>query len=199
MEIDDKFFISVEGIDGSGTTTITEDLYKHLEADVKTTHEPFMPDYDKLIDESVEYGHPLETFFAFQADRAEHIRFINEDMDCEVLVSDRYKHSTMAYQAALISQDEVPGGNIRQYMEGVMDVFPDPDVVVFADATPEECVGRMSGEDRYENPELLEEVYSNYKVYLREWYEGDVIWADTSDQYDLDYLLDRLRYYGVGT
>lgn len=198
MEINDKFFISVEGIDGSGTTTITEDLYKHLKADVKTTHEPFMPDYDKMIDEAVEYGHPLEPFFAFQADRAEHIRYINEDMDCEVVVSDRYKHSTMAYQAAFIDQDEVPGGNIRQYMEGVMDIFPDPDVVVFADANPEECANRMSGDDRYEDPEKLQEVYSNYKVYLREFYEGDVVWVDTSDQYDLDYLLDRLRYYGVG-
>lgn len=199
MNIDDKFFISCEGIDGSGTTTITEDLYKHLPGQVKTTHEPFMPDYDTLIDEAVEYGTPLEAFFAFQADRAEHIRHINEDIECDTIISDRYKHSTMAYQAALIEQEEVPGGNIRRYMEGVMDVFPDPDVVVFADATPEECVGRMSGKDKYEDPELLKEVYSNYKVYFREWYDGDVIFVDTSDEYNLDRLLDLLRRYDVGT
>lgn len=194
---DDTTLIALEGIDGSGKTTVTEDLFQHLDADVETTFEPFLPTYDDMINESVEYGHPLEAFFAFQADRAEHIRYINEDCNAEVVISDRYKHSTLAYQAAMVDEEDVPG-TLLKYMEGVMDVFPDPDLVVFADADPEECANRMSGEDKYEDIEILNEVYSNYKVYLRDYYDGEVIWLDTSDQYSLEYLIDRLRVYGIG-
>lgn len=192
--LEDKTIISVEGIDGSGTTTIVEDLFQNLDSDdFITTHEPFMPTYDEMIDESIEYGIPLETFYLFQADRAEHINHLSQQPE-SVVISDRYIHSTIAYQQELLEgyvDEPLP------FIEAAMLPFPEPEVVIFADADPETCVGRIAAEDKYEDLGFLERVYENYHDYLQYDYQGDVIYLDTGEQYDIDFLLDRLRTYGV--
>lgn len=192
--LDDKTIVSVEGVDGAGTTTIVEDLFQNLDSDdFITTHEPFMPSYDEMINESIEYGIPLETFYLFQADRAEHMNHLSQQPE-SVVISDRYIHSTIAYQQELLEgfvDETLP------FIESAMIPFPAPEVVIFADADPETCIGRIEAEDKYEDLDFLEDVYENYKEYLEHSYRGDVIYLNTEEQYDVDFLLDRLRTYGV--
>lgn len=192
--LDDKTIIAVEGIDGAGTTTIVEDLFQNLDSDdFLTTHEPFMPTYDEMINESIEYGIPLETFYVFQADRAEHMNHLSQQEE-SVVISDRYIHSTIAYQQELLEDyvaDPLP------FIEAAMLPFPEPEVVIFADADPETALGRIEGDDKYEDLDFLQNVYRNYKDYLEYDYQGDLIVLDTEKQYDVDFLLGQLQVHGV--
>lgn len=102
-----KLFIVIDGIDGSGKTTLALMLKKHLESKGKQvfyTSEPSDSEYGKEIEtllrkkqaSSVTKEKWLELF---TLDRKENMKKIKTALDeNKIVISDRYYYSTLAYQ-----------------------------------------------------------------------------------------------------
>ncbi len=99
-----KKFITFEGIDGSGKTTVLKLVYKKLKNEgfnVKSTYEPTNSKIGKYVQECIENNYdPYLTTFAFIADRINHCKKINEWLnEGKIVLCDRYSDSTYAYQS----------------------------------------------------------------------------------------------------
>ena len=103
------FFISFEGIDKSGTSTLAELLVNHLQErgyEVVFTYEPGSTELGGEIRHLVLDWKPQSEIdataemFLFAADRAQHVKeVIRPSLDAnKVVISDRYVDSTLAYQ-----------------------------------------------------------------------------------------------------
>lgn len=103
------FFISFEGTDKSGTSTLAELLVDHLQErgyEVVFTYEPGSTELGGEIRHLVLDWKPqgeidaTAEMFLFAADRAQHVNeVIRPSLDAgKVVISDRYVDSTLAYQ-----------------------------------------------------------------------------------------------------
>ena len=93
-------FIVLEGIDGSGKTTISEKVALHFNCNL--SHEPFeIQDYvDNLYS-----CNPYERALLFAADRAVHCEIIAKCLPHDMYITDRYYYSNLVYQSTI---DSVP-------------------------------------------------------------------------------------------
>lgn len=106
-KIPQGFLIVLEGIDGSGKTTLAERLTQALrqqDYQVVLTREPggteFGKDVRQLLQHSVVRPIPEAEFLLFSADRAHHIQTIVKPslQNGAIVISDRMADSSMAYQ-----------------------------------------------------------------------------------------------------
>lgn len=161
-------FVCIEGLDGSGKSTLLEALSHRLGdegTDFILTSEPtdgpigtsikrYLAVSDRTRDVAFEA-------LMFAADRLWHIANVVEPaLDRgELVITDRYKYSSMAYQT--------PAGGIIEWVEEINRFAPDADLAVFLDADPEACISRLEGTRStasvMENLETLWEIYGNYR------------------------------------
>lgn len=156
-------FISIEGIEGGGKSTLRCALSSFLRSEyareVVETREPGATVFGKKIRELLlEEGRPepLTELLLFAADRAQHVEeIIRPALSRDaVVISDRYVHSTIAYQGAGRGLDR---GLLEQLNRlataGVM-----PDIVFLLDLEPEEGLSRARdrqvGWNRFEEEKL---------------------------------------------
>lgn len=102
------FFISFEGVDGSGKTTQANMLSAHLlqsNYEVVTTHEPGGTRIGEMIrrillDPKLEEMEPLTEAILYAADRAQHAAEVIRPalQSSKVVICDRYIDSSLAYQ-----------------------------------------------------------------------------------------------------
>lgn len=100
-----KRFVTFEGIDGSGKSTISQLVYKKLQSngyDVVLTVEPTDSRIGRFVQECIRtQSDPFITSFTFIADRIQHCRQIQRWLDeGKIVLCDRYAESTYAYQGA---------------------------------------------------------------------------------------------------
>ena len=152
-------FITLEGIDGCGKTTQARLLCRNMEALGKTcllTREPGDWSEGALMREILLKGsieHPLTEVLLFLADRCEHMSQVIEPALArgEVVLSDRYNDSTLAYQCW--------GRGVSRYdVERLFGVcgLRVPDATLWFDLSPEEALrrrGLRGSGDRIENAE----------------------------------------------
>jgi dTMP kinase len=158
-------FITVEGIDGAGKTTVVEALEEEFE-DVHRTAEPSELWTGKQVRRAIANdgdADPLTTFYLFMADRVHHIE--NEVKpaveDGQIVVSDRYADSTRVYQPlALADHVENPESFIRDTMKP-WDY--EPDLTLYIDLQPGIAIGRVEGSEKYEKIDFIEDVKENYE------------------------------------
>lgn len=148
-------FVVIEGLDGAGTTTQAARLVSRLRArgaEVLDTHEPTDGPIGRRIRACLrrEEGAPARASlpWLYAADRADHLARFVEPMLHEGgwVVSDRYLHSSLAYQSLDVPLDYVAMLNER---------FRAPDLTIFLHAPVEVCLGRIGG--RGEVREIFEE------------------------------------------
>jgi len=161
-------FISCEGLDGSGTTTLVESLEEEFES-VTTTAEPSTLWTGKqvrrcLTDESLD---PLTDFYFFMGDRVNHIEETVRPLDeqGEIVISDRYADSTRVYQPVALAESDHfdTQAGARRFIELTMRPWNyEPDVTVFIDISVDTALERADGEEKYENRKFLEQVRENY-------------------------------------
>ena len=156
-------FIAVEGLDGSGGTTQVRMLCDALDA--HGTREPSDLPVGRLIRASLasrDIGDGVLPYL-FAADRKDHLeREIEPTLALgQHVVTDRYYHSSLAYQSLAAPLDFVMGLNAG---------FRAPDVTVFLDLSPEECLERIAARsahrDRFETLEQLKAISESYGVAL---------------------------------
>lgn len=160
------YFIVLEGIDGSGTTTQTTLLASRLASTrhrVWSTSEPTCGPVGRLIREILAgtvVVSPETIAHLFAADRCDHLSSqdgIREHLSRgEIVVCDRYKYSSLAYQTIEAAPDLVERLNAP---------FDDPDVVFFLDLPVTAMEERLAGRTRreiYERLEFQEKVRERY-------------------------------------
>jgi len=163
-------FVTVEGLDGCGSTTVVESLSEEYDDSVTTT-EPTNSSYGKLVRKNLsDDTDPLVDYFLFMADRRDHIESLVKPAidDDRLVISDRYADSTRAYQPVALSGegDDTPFESVwnsKFFIEQTMAAWwYEPDLTIYLDISVDTALERNSGEEKFENREFLEEVKANY-------------------------------------
>lgn len=168
--------IVLEGLDGAGTTTQVKRLVEHLNAAGRPAHatrEPSDGPVGRLIREMLTGGHAIpgqklsqSTFgLLFAADRLDHLQ---REVDIElakgtIVVSDRWYHSSLAYQGTGAERDWITTLNARARR---------PDLTIFLEVRPEVAAKRRADAGRvqelFEDIRMQEEVAEGYRATNKE-------------------------------
>jgi dTMP kinase len=159
-------FIAFEGLDGSGGTTQIGLYEAALRAEgraVRRTREPSDGPVGKLIRAELAGGVVGDAVFGmlFAADRRDHLdRVVLPALAAgEVVLTDRYFLSSLAYQSQSLGLDRVWNYNAE---------FPAAGAVVMLDLPVEECLRRVEARgavrDRFETREQLERIAAAYDL-----------------------------------
>ena len=164
-------FVSIEGIDGSGKSTLARNLKKkllELGRPVFLTREPtdrFFITESEQRNRSAENA--IELFFRFTTDRLHHQKTINSELDQDrIVISDRYIHSSYAYQGPLM---EIMMGGMDSTIEWMTNVSMVirrmPDLILFLDLEPDSIatrIARRKERSGFEEPGYLKMVRNYY-------------------------------------
>lgn len=169
-------FIVLEGIDGSGTTTIAKRLCEKLDA--VYTSEPTSGPIGQLIraylrgDVGIfdELWRPdAETMaLLFTADRMDHQKLIKSHLSSgRTVISDRYHYSTLAYQVATAERRGVDLKVYSSWLVELANYCIEPDLVIVLDVDCQEAEARRSTRCKerevFEVSELQEKLASIYE------------------------------------
>jgi len=171
--MDNGTLISLEGVDGSGTTSLAHNLREKYDA--VFTQEPTDMWTGEILREALSNESdtaPLSDFYLFMADRVHHIenRIEPAVRDGEMVICDRYADSTRAYQQLSLEQGGFPDGYALQYIEYVMAPFiREPDLTLWLDVDVGTSFERVSGDEKFEQQaEFQERVRENYETLYEE-------------------------------
>ena len=176
MTLERGRLIVIEGLDGAGTTTQTKRLVDHLNANGRTAHatrEPSDGPVGRLIREMLTGDHAIEgeklsqgTFgLLFAADRLDHMqREVDPKIaDGAIVVSDRWYHSSLAYQGTGADRDWITMLNSRARR---------PELTIFLQVRPEIAAQRRAAarrkEELFEDLRMQQEVDAGYKATIAE-------------------------------
>jgi dTMP kinase len=163
-----KHFVTFEGIDGSGKSTISKLVSEKLRSaghEVVWTFEPTDSTVGKYVQECIRsQTDPFVTSFTFIADRIQHCKQIQHWLDEDKLVlCDRYAESTYAYQAVqLEDQLKNPLKWLQELSIGRI-LVPDRTFLFVID--PKESLARIQHRTElipFERLAFLEKVHRNY-------------------------------------
>jgi dTMP kinase len=168
--------IVLEGLDGAGTTTQSRRLVEHLRARGQAAHgtrEPSDGPIGRLIREMLTGQHALperaiaqSTFgLLFAADRLDHIqREVEPQLAAgTIVISDRWYHSSLAYQGTGADRDWIAALNARARR---------PDLTIFLEVRPEVAAQRRVAAGRvqelFEDLQMQQEVEAGYRATIAE-------------------------------
>lgn len=167
----DGTFITIEGVDGSGTSSAVGECQRQIEnAFTVCEPTPFWTGHGvrKALKEDSKTP-PLTDFFLFMADRAYNIENVLKPnlKEGKVVISDRYADSTRAYQKIALTEAGVVAPEI--YIEMVhAELSFEPDLTLLIDVDVEESFGRTDGDEKYEKElGFQKEVAANYREIAR--------------------------------
>ena len=170
-------FITLEGVDGSGKTTLMNNIAKWLlqkNYQVHTTFEPTNWVRKIIFEQDLE---PQTEALLFSADRIEHVQkeIYPKVQEGNIVLCDRFQLSTFAYQ--YVARESI---NLEEYttLEHLGETCI-PDITFFIDITPEVCLSRAVEQTKFEKAGLdfQKKVYQGYK-------QG-VHWYNTLDNYKI--------------
>lgn len=165
---DMKQFVTFEGIDGSGKSTISKLVSQKLRSagyDTIWTYEPTDSTIGKYVQECIRsQSDPFITSFTFIADRILHCKQIQQWLDeGKIVLCDRYAESTYAYQAAqLESELKNPLKWLQELSEGRILL---PDRTFLFVINPKTSLARIQHRTElipFERFAFLEKVHTNY-------------------------------------
>ncbi|KYK30671.1 MAG: hypothetical protein AYK22_08530 [Thermoplasmatales archaeon SG8-52-3] len=163
-----KHFVTFEGIDGSGKSTISKHVYEKLKKkgyEVILTYEPTDSWIGKQVQKCIETGaDPFITALTFTIDRFEHAKNIQNWLnEKKIVLCDRYAESTYAYQGVqLDSQIKDP---IKWLKELTCNRIPIPDRTYIFVIEPKLSIIRIQNRKNlipFERTSFLEKVHENY-------------------------------------
>jgi dTMP kinase len=163
-----KRFVTFEGIDGSGKSTISKRVCEKMNAEgyhVVHTFEPTDSSIGKFVQECIrKQSDPFVTSFTFIADRIQHCRQISQWLDeKKIVLCDRYAESTYAYQGTqLEDQIKDPIRWLKDLSEGRI-LVPDRTFLFVID--PNISLARIQHRAElipFERLSFLEKVQANY-------------------------------------
>jgi len=159
--------VTLEGLDGSGKTTVWEALHD-AHPDATFTREPTESWYGDAVYRSLsdDDADPLAELFLYTADHAAHLAdTVRPALAAgDLVVSDRYSDSRYAYQGATLEGEiERP----MEYVRGVHQPFTvEPDLTIYLDLDPHTAVERSGETNKFERTEYLSRVRENYETLI---------------------------------
>ncbi|MEE6208602.1 dTMP kinase [Salarchaeum sp. III] len=161
--------ITLEGIDGSGKTTVWEALRADRE-DAVFTREPTDSWYGDAVQRSIDDddADAVAEAFLYTADHAAHLsRVVRPALDDgDLVISDRYSDSRYAYQGVALD-GHVP--RPMEYLRGIHSPWTrEPDLTLYFDVDPETGAARAGATNKFEQVEFLARVRDNYET-LMDW------------------------------
>jgi thymidylate kinase len=171
---------AIEGLDGAGTTTLAKQMRRKLNEnhDVTYTSEPayYSPNHRASVHEKL---------FCFLYDRVKHCRHMKPAIESEIVLCDRFRDSTLAYQ----SHDYADEFGIK-WRDAVHSLLlyhepwcPEPDVTVYVDVPVETAMRRNDGTETREELAQAKEVY-DYLYNSSELIDSDVVIVDGTQPID---------------
>lgn len=185
-------FVVVEGIDGCGKSSVARMVVERLGRRAVLTQEPT----NSWLGKAVRRGEKVRTSpytdaLLFMADRAQHTEEIAALVSKGMLVvSDRYYHSTVAYQAAYL-KDVFDGDAFKWLLDANLRISMKPDLTVLLKIPPElglSRIRRRSRLSRFEKLEFLAQVHRNYLKLARQ--DRDIVVLDGTRP--LEEVVDRV-------
>ena len=192
----------IEGLDGAGTTTQVRRLVEHLNARGQRAHatrEPSDGPVGKLIREMLTGGHAItgqaisqSTFgLLVAADRLDHLqREVEPKLAAGTwVVSDRWYHSSLAYQGTGADRDWIGMLNARARK---------PDITVFLKVRPEVAAERRVAAGRtqelFEDLQMQRDVDAGYRATIDELTaQGERIITVDGEQSEDDVFVEVVR------
>jgi dTMP kinase len=159
--------LTLEGLDGSGKTTVWRALRDRYPAAV-FTREPTDSWYGEAVARSIadDDADPLAELFLYTADHADHLSRVVRPALAEgsFVVSDRYSDSRIAYQAATLAASL---DDPFEYVRSIHDPFSrPPDATLYLDVDPDTAAERSGGTNKFERADYLRTVRENYERLL---------------------------------
>ncbi len=163
-----KQFITFEGIDGSGKSTVSKVVYDKLKSDghnVVLTYEPTDSTIGKFVQKCIKTGDdPFVTAFTFIADRIQHCKKIKQWIDDgKIVLCDRYAESTYAYQGAQL--ENTINNSIKWLQDLSKDRILVPERTFLFVISPKDSLARIQNRDElipFEQLSFLKKVHKNY-------------------------------------
>lgn len=161
-------FVVIEGIDGCGKSSVARLVARRIGKRAVLTREPT----NSKIGRAVHRGDkanisPFTDALLFMADRSQHTLEISRLIrKGKLVVSDRYYHSTVAYQAANL-RDAFPGDAFRWLLDSNLRFSLHPDLTVLLTLPPELALKRVAKRGKYSRFEKLEFLTRVHRNYLR--------------------------------
>jgi dTMP kinase len=158
--------ITLEGIDGSGKTTVWNRLQKELSSEEFVfTREPTTSQYGELLRENLtnDTENRFTELFLFMADHAHHVNntirpAINNE---KVVICDRYIDSRCAYQGYTLANDLSDPTRFVYDLHGGWSIFPE--LTIFIDVDVNTSVTRLDTNEKFETKEKLTSIKENYE------------------------------------
>ena len=161
--------VTLEGLDGSGKTTVWERLRDDdaLPNDTVFTREPTESWYGEAVMRSIgdDDADSLAELFLYTADHAAHLADTVRPAlaDGKLVVSDRFSDSRYAYQGATLSDSDYFDDPLA-YVKRVHEPWTrPPDRTVYLDLDPETAARRSGATNKFETADYLERVRENYE------------------------------------
>lgn len=159
------FFLVLEGIDGSGKSTIAEIIKRNIEKlGIRTyiTREPTESPTGQILKKYMDIVHyslrnPIYEALLFATDRIYHLTHLIIPLLKKgyLVICDRYVYSSLAYQS-INGVDETWIGIINKYILK-------PDLAIFLDVKPNIAIKRLKkSRNIFEFYDFLIKVYNNY-------------------------------------
>jgi dTMP kinase len=158
--------VTLEGPDGSGKSTLAAGLRDHF-PDATFTREPTDSWYGDAVSRSLGDGDadPVAELFLYAADHADHLsRIVRPALNRgELVITDRYSDSRIAYQGATLAGVESFSGDPVAYVRDLHEPFSRaPDLTVLLDLDAETAAERSAAANKFERADYLEQVIENY-------------------------------------
>jgi len=166
--------ITIEGIDGSGKSTITNQVFDKIsrknEVKILKTAEPTNTWLGRVVKNGLNKNlHPLSEAFLFTSDHIEHVtNVIKPALESNKnVISDRYIDSFYAYQGATL---ESIIENPIEYLKNLRCNFTiKPDLTLLMIVKPDTAISRLGkNKIKFEEVEFLERVNKNYLKLAKE-------------------------------
>jgi dTMP kinase len=163
-----KKFVTFEGIDGSGKSTVSKLVYKKLKSEgynVVLTFEPTDTWIGKIVQDCIQTDtDPFVTAFSFLADRVEHCKKIKDWLEEDkIVLCDRYAESTYAYQGA--QMEDVIDNPIKLLKDLSKNLIIIPDTTFLFLIDPKLSLNRIEKRKNlipFERLTFLKKVHKNY-------------------------------------
>lgn len=161
-------FITCEGLDGSGKSTVVDAIEQRYPNAV-TTAEPSELWTGEVVRRCLQDddADPLADFYFFMGDRIQHIEEVVRPVADSgfLVVSDRYADSTRAYQPVALAESNhfESQTTAKLFIEQTMAPWNyEPDKTLYLDISVDTAIDRADGDEKYEKREFLEQVKENY-------------------------------------
>lgn len=163
--------VTLEGLDGSGKTTVWEALRAEDRlAEATFTREPTDSWYGEAVQRSIEDpdADPLAELFLYTADHAAHLaETVRPALERgDLVISDRYSDSRYAYQGATLEErlEDALG-----FVQRIHDPWTrPPDLTLYLDVDPELAAERSGATNKFERVDALRRVRENYERLVAE-------------------------------